>query len=313
MLHRFPDPELGNKAAHDVGALRNILSYLRRNNFELLGLSAMFERAAKGDPLSGAIAFTIDDGYRDHASIGAPLFAEFDCPVTTFVTSGFLDGTIWFWWDKIDYAFAKTKRTSLTVSLSEGAPPLTLQWAKESERDAARDVFTIACKAIPEEKKQAAIASLAGAAEVEIPVRAPGEFSPMSWSDARRCEAAGMTFGPHTVTHPILARVSDAQSQFEIEESWRRLGSEVAHPVPVFCYPNGQPSDFGEREMRTLTDLGLQGAVVGSAGYATGAEIRAASQRFCVRRFAMSDERTDVIQYVTGLERAKERLRRARG
>ncbi len=30
----------------------------------------------------------------------------------------------------------------------------------------------------------------------------------MSWDQARLCEERGMTFGPHTVTHPILSRAA---------------------------------------------------------------------------------------------------------
>src|SRR6476659_3437826 len=81
MLHRFPDPELGNASSHDVAAIRAGLAHLRRNRFELISLASLFERARQGERLGGAIAFTIDDGYLDHARIGAPLFAEFDCPV----------------------------------------------------------------------------------------------------------------------------------------------------------------------------------------------------------------------------------------
>jgi hypothetical protein len=77
----------------------------------------------------------------------------------------------------------------------------------------------------------------------------------------------------------------------------------------VFCYPNGQPGDFGTRETRTLAELGLVGAVVGSRGYANGDMIREEQQRFFVRRFAMPSTRADLIQYVTGLERVKEIIR----
>lgn len=310
MLHRFPDAEIGNQSVHDVTAIRGMLGYLRKNQFELISLSTMFDRAANGDRLNGSIGFTIDDGYLDHATVGAPLFAEFDCPVTTFLTSGFLDGTVWFWWDKIDFVFRSTKRRTLSVPM--GNSSLALEWPTSAERDAAQSLFTNACKRLSEDEKHAAIARLAVAADVEIPVRAPLAYAPMSWSDARRCEQSGMTFGPHTVSHPILTRTSDAQSRFEIEESWRRVTSELSKPVSVFCYPNGQAEDFSERETATIAAAGIRGAVVGLPGYADGDDIRHAENRFRVRRFAMPADPADLIQYVTGLERVKARIRAAR-
>jgi peptidoglycan/xylan/chitin deacetylase (PgdA/CDA1 family) len=135
----------------------------------------------------------------------------------------------------------------------------------------------------------------------------------MSWTDAKRREASGMTFGPHTVSHPILSRTSDEQSRFEIEESWRRLSTEVSRPVPVFCYPNGErEQDFGDREAGTLAKTRLRGAVVGGFGYATGDEIRENHDRYFVPRFPIPDNQVDLVQYISGLERVKARIRERR-
>lgn len=56
----------------------------------------------------------------------------------------------------------------------------------------------------------------------------------MTWEQARGCEQMGMTFGPHTVTHPILSRTTDAQANDEITESWKRVREELNSPVSVF-------------------------------------------------------------------------------
>jgi len=310
MLHRFADPEFPHIAGHDSAAIRSMIGYLRRHRFDLVPLSTLFERARNHEPLNGAIAFTIDDGYRDHAAIGARLFAEFDCPVTTFATTGFLDGSIWFWWDKIDFVFSSTARQSLDVPGVGPAGAVTLRWQTPQERDAARDIFTAACKRMSDAEKHDAISRIAQTAEVALPTRAPAAYAPMSWSEARACEQSGMTFGPHTVTHPILANVPDEQSQFEITESWRRLSAEVVNPVPVFCYPNGDPDrDFGARETATIDAIGLFGAVIGNSGYVTGNDLRDRSDRFYVHRFPMPDTRVDLIQWVTGLEAVKRRIR----
>jgi peptidoglycan/xylan/chitin deacetylase (PgdA/CDA1 family) len=311
MMHRFTDPALGNGYGHDVSTIRAILGYLRKKQFELVSLSELFERGASGRRLNGAIAFTIDDGYRDHASIAAPLFAEFDCPVTTFLTTGFLDRSIWFWWDQIEYVFHTTRCNSVEISLNDAAaaPPMKFTWTTPTERDAAQWDFRQACRTLPDDQKPAAIARLAAGADVEVPTSVPLQYSPMSWDDAREAERHGMTFGPHTVTHPILARASNAQSRFEIEESWRRLKTEVAAPVPVFCYPYGREEDYGKREIDVIGVAGMVGSVLGMGGYVTGADIRDPQNRYRIKRFAMPDNSTDLIQCVTGLERVKDRIR----
>jgi peptidoglycan/xylan/chitin deacetylase (PgdA/CDA1 family) len=63
----------------DPEMLRQVLSYLRRDRYQLLSLVELLRRLdGEGPPLRRAVAFTIDDGYLDQAEIGAPLFAEFD-------------------------------------------------------------------------------------------------------------------------------------------------------------------------------------------------------------------------------------------
>jgi len=54
--------------------------------------------------------------------------------------------------------------------------------------------------------------------------------------------------GPHTVSHPILSRVGEGRSDYEIAESWRVVAHETDAAVPVFCYPNGTLSDFSSPE-----------------------------------------------------------------
>src|ERR1700722_6235165 len=86
-LHRFRDVEIGNPG-HDPQLLRDNLSWLRANNCSLLSLTELLDRLAEGAPLKRVVAFTVDDGYAEFARIAAPIFAEFDCPVTVFLTPG---------------------------------------------------------------------------------------------------------------------------------------------------------------------------------------------------------------------------------
>jgi len=307
MLHRFRDPERG-VAGHDPEALRRALGYLRRHGYELVGLADLFRRlAGEGPPLRRAVAFTIDDGYLDHATVAAPVFAEYDCPVTTFVTTGFLDGALWMWWDRAEYVFLNCRRPELRVTLAED--PLSYRWRTDAERDAARSDFTMRCTHVPNDEKDAAIARLAAAAEVDVPEEPPPPYAPMTWDQLRAAEARGMTFGAHTVTHPVLARTPDEQSRQEILGSWERLRAMASRPVPIFCYPNGQEADYGEREIAVLREAGFAGAVVGRPGYADLASFRTADGPFRVRRFGYAEDLPHLVQCVSGMERAKELLR----
>lgn len=305
MLHR-----VGTTAdAHDPLVIRRLLDWLRRQRFELLDLEELFRRLAGDGPLPRrAAAFTIDDGYVCQAEVAGPLFAEYGVPVTTFLTTGFLDGTLWLWWDQIEYVLLETGLERL--ELSAGGRQLELDLAGPDRRHVAAVGLTEWFKTLPEAERLAGIAQLSKHAGVQIPETPPPQYRPMTWEQARRCEAAGMRFGPHTVTHPILARTEDDQSRREITESWQRLQDEVTSPVPVFCYPNGLRDDFGRRETAVIRELGLRGAVSSEPGYATDVDLSEADERFRVPRFALSQEPARNLRYASGLERFWRTIRR---
>jgi peptidoglycan/xylan/chitin deacetylase (PgdA/CDA1 family) len=308
MLHRFRNPDLGIEG-HDPAFVRLALARLRRERYELVSLDDLFGRLRDGGrPLRGAVAFTIDDGYREHATIAADVFAEFDCPVTTFVTSGFLDGRLWFWWDRIEYVLRHATRRRVTLTVD--GKPIVYEWQDEPSRRRAQLGCTELCKKLDDTAKRTVIENLAREAGVDLPAAPPPEYAPMSWDDVRRCEQRGMSFGPHTVTHPILARTSDRQAREELADSWTRLRAEASRPVAVFCYPNGQPGDFGPREITILRELGFRGAVTGVPGYASASQVAAVPEGpFTVPRFSWPDEMATLMQYVSGVERFKDIVR----
>lgn len=305
VLHRFLDSELGTPG-HDPRALRALLALLRRERYPLVGLEQLFGWLAAGDRrMSRAVAFTLDDGYADQAKIAGPVFAEFDCPATVFVTTGFLDGRLWLWWDRIEYLLRRTARPTLELELAG----TVLRYRRDEVvgYGRAQTDFTERCKRVPEHEKEAAILRLQTAAEVDLPDCPPPTYAPISWADVPAWEQRGLTFGPHTVTHPVLARTSNEQSRREITESWARLKHEARAPVPIFSYPSGQPGEYGPRELATLRQLGLVGAITTTPAYVdTRAFKRERDAPFEVPRFSYPHDPRAVVQYVSGLERLKE-------
>jgi len=308
MLHRFRSPENPDEG-YDPASIRRGLAHLRRARYSVLSIEELLRLAVEeGQVPDRAVAFTIDDGYLDHATVAAPLFAEFDCPVTTFVTTGFLDGKLWFWWDRIAYAFNATRRREVSVQLADRV--YDYRWSSDAERAQAQADFTERCKEVLDEEKHAGIARLAEALEIELPDQPPPRYAPMTWGQLRASERIGMTFGPHTVTHPVLSRVSNERSRWELSMSWERLRAESRAAAPVFCYPNGRPGDFSEREIRTLRQLGLRGAVVGWDGVVSARSTRRdANAPFGVGRYPYPDDLPHFVQFVSGAECAKALLR----
>ncbi|WP_437641666.1 polysaccharide deacetylase family protein [Sorangium sp. So ce854] len=310
VLHRLADPDRGIVGL-DPRVLRRALEFLRRERYPVVSLERIFRGlAGEEPPLDRAVAFTLDDGTADQADIAAPLFAEFDCPATLFVITDFLDGKQWCWWHRVEYVFEATRRRELRVAL--GGDHLVYRLDEPAARPRLARHFMERCKRVSEAEKLQGVARLAAAAEVELPARPPARYAPMSWDAARAWEARGIAFGPHSLTHPVLSRTDDAQSEREIAGSWARLSSEVRRPVPIFCYPNGHAgTDFGPREASTLRRLGFRGAVTNwPHDWVSAEDFRSSPDApFAVPRIDFGADHRCFVHSVSGVWRTKQVVR----
>jgi len=154
-LHRFERDET-NESMTSVGALRAQLAYLRKQDYALVSLSSLIgELTAHRAPPRNAIAFTVDDGYADFRDLAAPVFAEFDCPVTVFATTGPIDRAMWFWWDRIEYAFDNAPVRRLDTSV--GGTAVKYSWGTQDEGRAAAMDFTERLKLVAEKDRLAGV------------------------------------------------------------------------------------------------------------------------------------------------------------
>lgn len=295
--HRFTDRP--SHADHfPVDLLRRQLELLRRDGHQVLSLPALIEKLADpGADLSRAVALTVDDGYHDFADHAAEVFLEYDCPVTTFLTTGFLDGRAWMWWDQVDYCLAHAGRSPLTFDVDGNVLELDVQ---EADRPASAQRLWTALKRVSTDRRLQLIRDLATQVGVTIPEQAPVGTHAMSWDQVRSLSRRGLRFAPHTVTHPILSRSPDAEGEFEIEESWRRVREEEPSAEGVFAYPNGLPADFTRAHLDRLERLGFAGAVTMVPEYASDAE----SSRYTLPRFAATTDSGHLQQVLSGAERA---------
>jgi peptidoglycan/xylan/chitin deacetylase (PgdA/CDA1 family) len=310
MLHRFADPELGT-VGHDPHLLREQLSYLRKNHHNLLPIGDLIHHLLAGAPLPPkAVVFTVDDGYQDFPRVGAPIFVEFDCPVTVFLTTGFVDRKIWPWWDQVEFIFDHTSRCYATLQLK--ATCVQYQWCDSLDRGRVLSDVIRRLKSVSDEEKQEAIAQLAAETDVELPEAPPNKYKSMTWTDVRREASRGATFGPHSVTHPVLTRVHAQRAEQEIVDSWKRLRAETDACVPVFCYPDGKRDSFSAREIGLLRGLGFQAAITSCPGHIIPAQFssNAPAALYALPRFGLEQDWGRFVQTVAGVERLKDALRR---
>jgi len=73
----------------------------------------------------------------------------------------------------------------------------------------------------------------------------------LTWNQIRKLSSQGIIIGSHSLTHPPLTSLSDAELAPEIAESKKMIEKETGQEPRFFCYPYGR---FDERTRRAVRD-----------------------------------------------------------
>lgn len=274
--------------------LRCCLGYLKKAGYTFVSLEELILSLKNQTALpEKSVVFTMDDGFTDQALAAAPIFLEFNCPLTFFVISGLLDRALWPWDAKVSWIIDNSKQSLLKIHFEDEL--LEIELGNANKRQQARQKVRDIIKEMDAERIHDILSRMAQDANVSLPETAPASYQPLEWELARELEAKGIRFAPHSQTHRILSKLRRSSAEKEILGSWEAVKRELANPLKVFCYPTGRILDFGPREIGILKEAGFLGAVTTIPGVAEPG-IHPAEQIFRLPRFELPDNMTDFIQ-----------------
>ena len=205
--------------------------------YRILTVEELAERMREGRVPRNAVALTFDDGYRDNLTHAAPILARHGAPATIFLATGFIGTREVPWYDRVALGFKRTERTGLETDWG-GRLPL----ASTAERLASMGRALAHLKGIPGGEVSPFVASLLSELGVVEPSGAGNDM--LTWDEVRTLRGLGFSVGAHTVSHPILSRVSPEQARQEIEGSRDAIAAALGPPPRAFAYPNGGADDY---------------------------------------------------------------------
>jgi peptidoglycan/xylan/chitin deacetylase (PgdA/CDA1 family) len=212
-----------------------------------------------GELANGAnqgVVLTFDDGYASNYHLAFPVLQKHGFPATIFLTTGFVDRTVPLWGDRLEFllASAPCRDTSFEWRNEHIALPLAAA--------GVRDAVVTELKQHLHEMAIADIHDFLGSLEGHLGInyewdRAPQALRPLDWDQIRAMRRSGLvSFGSHTVSHPVLSRCPDAVQEYEIVESKNRVETELGESCPIFAYPYGKNGDFSEVTKRIAAQAG---------------------------------------------------------
>ena len=186
-----------------------------------------------------------------------------DLHATFFIATGYLNGGQ-MWNDRVIDAVRQAPGATLDLrDLGLDCLPL----ASLAQRRAAIAHVLGQLKYLPFEQRQRLAVDIAPARRRRHARRWPCDADALF--NCSGCMRAGMGIGAHTVSHPILAAMSDRAARNDIANGKRELEQLLQARVTLFAYPNGKAGrDYGPAHVEIVKSLGFTAALATDWGVA---------------------------------------------
>ena len=302
MLHRIDSPGKSTKVGFSPILLREYFKYLILHNYNVISLSSYIDALINNKDTYKSIVFTVDDGYRNFYLNAYEVFKEYGYPATVFITSDFIEGKLFFWWDTIEYVINHSSKKEINLSI--------VNFDKINIKDADRKAISISdvvdyCKTLKNYDKLALIKELVDEMEVDISDQPQNEYAPLKWGEICEMKEHGIEFYPHTKTHPIISKMPLTQKIEELAVPKKIIEDKLGTNANIFCYPNGEANDFDEETISVLKSLNYIAAVTGTPGLDNTND---KTDMYRIRRFGLTSDPICFKQYICGLENLKRKI-----
>jgi CelD/BcsL family acetyltransferase involved in cellulose biosynthesis/peptidoglycan/xylan/chitin deacetylase (PgdA/CDA1 family) len=221
-----------------VEAFERQVRYLAKN-FDIVSLEDLLNMSTERRREGNAIAITFDDGYRDNHSDAFPILRQFSIPAAVFLTADCVDRGDAPWFDKVSLAVKKTQQLYLDCHFAT-AKRYSLR--SSSEKLTALNEILAGLRSLQDTRRLKEIERM----KEKLKMEDNGELSDLmlTWEHIREMQRSDISFGSHTLTHPVLSKLSAERAEEEIYQSKKIIEERLGTPVNLFAYPFGKRHDF---------------------------------------------------------------------
>ena len=255
------------------------MKYLRKH-YRLVCLQQLCREMQAGDEVGPTVAITFDDGYRDLYTHAFPVLRKYEIPATIYLIGHCMETGQAPWYDRIFATFESMSCRFLELELEQ--PRVFDLSSPDARREAA---WQIVCylRAKPNHFRQSWCAGFEK--RFQLPQRELRDRM-LNWEQVRTMQGAGIHFAAHSMSHPVIARLTLSEFEEELLLSKYLLESGLQSPVLDFAYPFGKFEDVDHPAARQY----LEAAGYRSAATTIEGTNGPGSDLFALRRLQIGDD-----------------------
>lgn len=255
-----------------ANAFRKQLRFLRKKYVLISPEHFRAWMAGEAEMPSRAVLLTCDDGLKNVYEEMVPILQEFEAPCLCFVTGQISAGKRRALW----YDALRLMLLAVTGAIKLTIPEVSFCGrANTAEEKSQLRLFllrTLSSLGAPErEQLLEVIRQQLGLPEEWLEHRMQDKtfcsrFALMDEDEMLQLLQAGICFGAHTMTHPMLSQLPDELAWKEISESRNALEQALGIKVWALAYPFGTQEAVTSREIQMGKDAGYEAAFLNIPG-----------------------------------------------
>ncbi len=267
---------LNYHTAADGQFLKHLL-YLRRH-YRIMHVEAALDdlfTPPTGRSISGkvdrrtSLVVTLDDGYVDNFTYATEIARNYCIPLSIYLIPGYIDAGNRFWWFEGQSMVRRARVADVTLeqqnfrlqddrargSLAQYIDDRARYATSIAEREAFLEIAREKLKLSPQPDER----------------DRDGERLSVNWEQVLEMDKSGwISFGAHTMYHPILAYLTNpAEIQYEVTECRRVLEHKLGYQIRTFAYPVGQDQHIDDVVVQAVKDAGYTWALTTTYGMNT--------------------------------------------
>jgi len=240
-----------------VEKFRRQMKFLSEH-YSVISIQELETIVREGKPVQKDLfAITFDDNYRDNYSSAYPILKEHQLPATIYLATSFIDSGHPQFIYALIIALKSTRKKNLDFS-SYGLSHISIETPEMKEEALIKlnDYF----KNLSLEEGHKFKADLLQQLDLDIedPIF---KNQVLSWDEIREMSDL-VSYGGHTVTHPVLSRCGMDRAETEVTQCKATIEKNIGTSVRTFAYPYGGQEDINDGIISLIQKAGYTSAVV---------------------------------------------------
>ena len=229
------------------------INYLSKS-YDIISLEDISSHIKKKIPLpSNSVAITFDDGLKNNFTNAFLILQKYNIKATIFLITDYINAVKRNWLNNFFYFTKEIGLSEFVEEFKREFPEYLGLIGKIDQKNIIKPIISILDYKIHENIREKFMQHLYNKYKIKINKNKIEDLY-LSWKEIKIMANAGISFGSHTSTHPILSNLDYEKTEKEIVNSKKNIEAKLDKKTNLFSYPYGYKDSFDAKTKKILAN-----------------------------------------------------------